>query len=74
VGNYSKKNINPYDATGGSDPVVVQSMTKNGFNYSSISQINEPVSGSRVGSFNGQGLRSLVSSLSQEKKQWILNR
>jgi hypothetical protein len=52
-GNYGLVNINNYVETE-IDPAVVQEMVKNGINYTSISQITVPVSGSRYipGTFN----------------------
>lgn len=47
-GDYKLVNINKYDAQDAPDPAVVQTMTKNGFNYSNITQITEPATGSRV--------------------------
>jgi hypothetical protein len=46
---YGLVNINNYIETE-VDPLVVQTMVKNGIAYSNISQISVPVSGSRIGS------------------------
>ena len=45
-GHYTQANINAWSDT--SPPLVVQTMTKAGLNYSGISDINEPASGSRM--------------------------
>lgn len=47
VGNYTLANINEWHLTN-SPPQVVQTLVKNGINYTNISAINEPASGSRV--------------------------
>ena len=49
VGNYGLANINAWDdPLTGSDPLIVQTMIKGGFNYASISDITEPPSSSRI--------------------------
>jgi hypothetical protein len=46
-GHYTLANVNEWDLET-SPPQIVQTMTKAGINYSSISDINEPASGSRI--------------------------
>jgi hypothetical protein len=59
VGNYNSDNINQWDDTDNlsgnyvGDPMIVQSMTKNGLNYSNITEIDEPAIGSRTAPSNG---------------------
>lgn len=52
TGNYTLANINTYgddtDPNYKGDPQIVQTMVKAGFNYTNVSAINEPVSGSRL--------------------------
>jgi hypothetical protein len=56
---YKLVNINKYDEPGAPEPIVVQTMTKNGFNYSNITQITKPATGSRMDiSGDFAGLRS----------------
>ncbi|HYC86636.1 MAG TPA: hypothetical protein VEB86_15495 [Chryseosolibacter sp.] len=47
-GHYTLANLNKYDdEVEGTDPIVVQTMTKTGINYTSISEIQEAEAGSR---------------------------
>lgn len=52
TGHLSQANINVWDDTASpdhkGDPIVVQNMTKKGYDYSSISSITKPTSGSRL--------------------------
>jgi hypothetical protein len=75
VGNYDQDNINEYDSPDGIEPIVVQTMTKSGFNYSNISQINEPASGSRLGmSGHSMNLKAIPAKLSQGQIKRMLSR
>lgn len=53
TGNYGLANINTYgddmDPNYKGDPLIVQTMVKSGFNYASITDITEPLEGSRIG-------------------------
>lgn len=45
---YSLVNINKYDEPDGVAPIIVQTMVKNGFNYTGLAQISVPNEGSRL--------------------------
>jgi hypothetical protein len=47
TGNYSLANINKYDEDGALAPQIVQTVVKNGINYTNLSSIDEPATGSR---------------------------
>lgn len=53
IGNYTLDNLNTYTDEE-FDPIVVQTIVKNGHNYSNITQISEPSSGSRLAPSNGK--------------------
>jgi hypothetical protein len=60
-GDYKLVNINKYDEPDAPDPAVVQTMTKSVFNYSNITQITEPLTGSRIGSTgNFKSIKAVV--------------
>ena len=50
---YKLVNINKYDVAGAPAPAIVQTMTKSGFNYTNVSGITAPTTGSRMASSEG---------------------
>ena len=51
TGTYTTSNINPFDGKGnGTDPIIVQTMSKSGYNYSNISSITSLANSSRIAS------------------------
>lgn len=59
TGNYGLININKYDEEGAPDPQIIQTMIKSGYNYTNLTDINEPLEGSRV-KHSGQSLRDRI--------------
>ena len=64
--NYTTENINKYDADGATNPAIVQSMTKNKFNYTGIEDISVASGTSRV-STNTQTIKSRVDLIKSLK-------
>lgn len=69
---YGLSNINKWtDDEVGTTPLVVQTMVKNGVNYTNISQINVPEESSRVGSSDFKFDRNTIKKISDLKPRMI---